>query len=136
MLSSFTSFLPSRLQGAASKDLPRQTVIPDEQSDDEGDRPEPPPLSQPENKPVKSKDRDGKGPSEVSFSCICSGFSQAGCGFFKMWFSAYLVLNILGISDSLLSARCPLSVSARQFIRPRCLAQPWCTVVLVTPRYS
>jgi len=80
MLSSFTSFLPSRLQGAASKDLPRP-VIPDEQSDDEDDRPEPLLLSQPEIKPVKSKDRDGKGPSEVSFSCICSGFSQAGCGF-------------------------------------------------------
>lgn len=64
MLSSFTSFLPSRLQGVTSKELPRSIVNPNEdQSDDEN---EPEALAQPENK-LKLKDRDGKGPSEVGF---------------------------------------------------------------------
>jgi hypothetical protein len=76
MLSSLTSFLPSRLQGA--KELPRPAVIPDEQSDDEGDDADPSTLpSQPDNKPLKSRDRDGKGPSEVCFSLTCSSFWQA-----------------------------------------------------------
>lgn len=66
MLSSLSSFLPSRLHGTAFKDPPRSTINPVEDQSDYEDGPEAPVISpQAGDKPAKVKDRDGKGPSEV-----------------------------------------------------------------------
>ena len=64
MLSSLSSFFPSRLHGTASKDLLRSTVNPVEGRSDDEDEPEAPVIaSQAGDKPAKI--RDGKGPTEV-----------------------------------------------------------------------
>ncbi len=77
MLSSFTSFLPSVLHIHSHSDPPQPTVNPDEpQSDDDDDRQPHVEPSQRDDyvQPMKVKERDGKGPSEVSSFCVSRGF--------------------------------------------------------------
>ena len=78
MLSSFASFLPSVLHINSHNDLPQPTVNPDEpQSDEDDDRqPEVEPSQRDDHvqPPMKIKERDGKGPSEVRFYCVFRGF--------------------------------------------------------------
>jgi len=78
MLSSFASFLPSVLHINPHNDLPQPTVNPDEpQSDDDDVRQadvEPSQRDDHVQPPMKVKERDGKGPSEVSLFCVFRGF--------------------------------------------------------------